>query len=232
MDAHGDVPGAAVDDELHVDTRRVDLGGAERGRVEQLSGVVQAVDERDGVRVPHVDVAGGPGALADRHGDLLLGEDGAAHGDRHVAALVEVHPLDAAAGGDGEVAGLDVAGVLEVAGEDADAVAAHLGDGAVAVAVVHEPLGLVGQVRRLGVRGGPDDVQHPVRADAGAPVAELRDGGRGQLDGVVRVRDDHEVVLGAVALEEGEARLRHPPMVPSGAFGQVGGVRAGLSDRR
>ena len=120
--------------------------------------------------------------------------------------LVDVHALHAAAGGDGEVALADVAGALEVAGEDAHAVAAHLGDGAVAVAVVHEPLGLGGQVPRLGVGGGAHDVQQAVAADAGPPVAQRRDGGRGQLEGVLRVGDDHEVVLGAVPLEEGDPR--------------------------
>ena len=38
------------------------------------------------------------------------------------------------------------------------------------------------------------------------------DGGRGQVDGVVRVGDDHEVVLGAVPLEEGDRRARAPVM--------------------
>ena len=59
---------------------------------------------------------------------------------------------------------------------------------------------------RLGVRGGPHDVQQTVAADAGPAVAQRGHGGGGQLDGVVRVGDDHEVVLGAVALEEGDPR--------------------------
>lgn len=110
--------------------------------------------------------------------------------------------LHAATGGDGEVARVHETGAPQIPRKDPDPVAAHLGDRTVGVAVVHEPLGPVGHGPRLGVRGGPYDVQQPVATDTGAAVAELRDGGGGQGDRVVRVRNDHEVVLGPVALEE------------------------------
>ena len=72
--------------------------------------------------------------------------------------------------------------VEQVPGEHPDPVAAHLGDAAVGVAVVHEPLGAppvgqAGPVPGLGPgRRRPDHPQHPVAADPGPPVADPRDG--------------------------------------------------------
>jgi len=65
------------------------------------------------------------------------------------------------------------------------------------------------------VLGGPDDVQQPVTADAGAAVAQGGHGGGREVQGVLRVRDDHEVVLGPVPLEEGDPRA-HSPIVRRG----------------
>ncbi|RPK82350.1 hypothetical protein EES45_09210 [Streptomyces sp. ADI97-07] len=213
MDAHGHVARSAVHDELDVDAVRVDGRRAERRYGAQVPGVGQVLDERDGVRIAHAHVAGVPAAAVHRDGDSAAGEHGPPHGDRDVAVLGEVHPLDPAPGGDGQIAVIDETGALQVAGEDAHPVAAHLGDRTVGVAVVHEPLGLLGHVRRLGVRGGPDDVQQTVAADARPSVAQPCDDGGRQVEGVVRVGNDHEVVLGAVALEEGDLRSAHGPTV-------------------
>src|SRR4051812_48486955 len=76
--------------------------------------------------------SGGAGAL----------EDGRAHVYRHVTRFAQLDALEAGAGEDLELAGGSETVVDQVAGEDPDAVAAHLGDRAVGVAVVHEPLGL------------------------------------------------------------------------------------------
>ena len=91
---------------------------------------------------------------------------------------------------------VDEAVVDEVASEEPDAVAAHLRERAVGVAVVHEPGGL-GRAR-------PQHPQHAVTADAGAAVAQRPDAILGQLavDRAVRVGQQDEVVLGAVTLEE------------------------------
>ena len=57
---HRDVALALADHELDVDALRVQRLVVGR-RVEQVPGVGEVVDERDGVRVAHVDVAGRPG---------------------------------------------------------------------------------------------------------------------------------------------------------------------------
>src|SRR5690606_34944300 len=206
VDPQRHVTGAAVDHELDVHAVRVGGGGADGGRGQQVAGVGQVVHEGHRVRVAHVHVPRGPAAGADAHGDLAVGEQGAAHADGDVAVLGEVHALHSAAGGDREVPLGHIPGALEVAREDPHAVAAHLGDRAVTVAVVHEPFGVGRHGARLGVRRGPHDVQQPVAAEARAAVAQGGYGGRGQIDGVLGVRDDHEVVLGAVPLEEGGPR--------------------------
>ncbi|MDH6567327.1 hypothetical protein M2160_002348 [Streptomyces sp. SAI-117] len=145
--------------------------------------------------------------------------------DGDVTVLRDVHALHTPARGHREVALGDVPGALEIAGEDAYAVAAHLRDGAVAVAVVHEPLGLLGQVPGLGVLGGPYDVEQAVPTDAGPTVAQRGDGGGGQVEGVLGVRDDHEVVLGAVALEEGDPGA-HPSIVRERGLSAAGRWRS------
>ena len=81
---------------------------------------------------------------------------------------------------------------------------------AVAVAVVHEPLRAVGLARVEHRR--PDHPQHAVAADAGAAVAQGPHPGRVQVavHGAVVVGQQHEVVLGPVALEERVAvRVSH-----------------------
>ncbi len=124
----------------------------------------------------------------------------------------------------------------QVPGEHPDPVAAHLGDAAVGVAVVHEPLrpgraargpgrsiaapvradcpgcaaDCAGRARRP-VSGAPYRPQHPVRADArpAGRTAGPRDAAVSPA-GAVRVEQDHEVVLGAVPLRE-----PHEPIVAS-----------------
>ena len=83
--------------------------------------------------------------------------------------------LDAAAGREAQVAGLDEPLADEEAGVDAHAVAAHLGDRAVGVAVVHEPLRLVGPAAAVGLERRRDDAQHAVAAEPGPAVAEPAD---------------------------------------------------------
>ena len=97
----------------------------------------------------------------------------------------------------------------QVPGEDPDAVAAHLRDRAVGVAVVHEP-----------PVAGADDAQHAVAADAGPPVAERAHPvrhllvGQVAVDRAVVVGQQHEVVLRAVALEERVAQALPAPYRP------------------
>ena len=86
----------------------------------------------------------------------------------------------------------------------------HISDTrSVAVAVVHEPLG-VGVPASGPSAADADHPDHAVAADAGPSVAERDDplGGQLAVDGAVVVGQQHEVVLGAVALEEG-VRLSH-----------------------
>src|SRR4029079_1531133 len=94
------------------------------------------------------------------------------------------------------------AAVGEVGGVDPHAVAAHLGDAAVGVAVVHEPLDVVGGHRALGERGPPHHPQHPVCADAAFGVAQRGDASGGEVEGTVGVGENDEAVLRAVPLAE------------------------------
>ncbi len=211
MHPHRHVPRAAVHHELHVHAVGVDAVRAGQRCGEQVAGLAEVLDEGDRVRVAHVHVAGRPGPRAHRDLDRVgPGQQGRAHLHGDVAGgavggvLRDPGPPHARPGGDGERSGLREAGVHQVAGEDADAVAAHLGDAAVGVAVVHEPLGLVGQVHGGRIGGGAHHPQHPVAADARPPVAERGDGLRADGQQPVVVGEDDEVVLGAVPLEEGE----------------------------
>ena len=133
-----------------------------------------------------------------------------AHVDR-VDGAVERNRLDAAAGCDVHgPACLEVDHALDpqVVHEHSQAVAAHLRDGAVGVAVVHEPFrfGKVpGDVGRLGNRGGAHNAYEPVRADAEMAVAYRSDGLGRQIERACEVRHKNEVVAGAVCLREGPA---------------------------
>ena len=119
---------------------------------------------------------------------------------------VEGERLDARAGRDRQrVAGVDVGVRDEEVPEHADAVAAHLAQRAVGVAVVHEPGRLAACRHRGRVVGrvGAHDPDDAVATDPGAAVAEAGHLLGGQLVLAVGVGHQHEVVLGAVALDEG-----------------------------
>ena len=105
---------------------------------------------------------------------------------------------------DVEPAGLLQPLVYQVAGEHPDAVAAHLGQRPVRIAVVHEPVGQVGagQAARLGVSSGAHYPQHAVAADARAPIAQAADPVAVQDELAVGVGQQYEVVLGAMPLDE------------------------------
>ena len=99
--------------------------------------------------------------------------------------------------------------ILEVAREDASAVAAHLGLRPVGVAVVHEPFGPgCGRLTALGERTRSHDSEHPVAADSEAPVAECGDLVVGEIERPIGVGHDHEVVARAVPFRERDG-LRH-----------------------
>ena len=87
-------------------------------------------------------------------------------------------------------------------------IAAHLGDGPVGVAIVHEPVvgtdagrEVVEHSCRL-QRAGAGDPQDPVRADATAPVTQGGDRCGAQVVVDVQVGQHDEVVLRAVSLGE------------------------------
>ena len=178
-------------------------------RFEQRSCLGQVVDEDHRVRVAHVDVPGRPAPVADPdHGlseHLRVAEVG---GD---AVALDGEQLDAVARRDRDgSARVGQPLVDEVPGEEPDAVAAHLAEGPVGVAVVHVPLRVRG-LARVHHRGA-DHPQHPVATDSGTPVTEGGHARRGQVavHRPVVVGQQHEVVLGAVALEEGVAGGHHP----------------------
>jgi hypothetical protein len=100
--------------------------------------------------------------------------------------------------------------VVEYMAEDPHPVAAHLGQGTVGVAVVHEPV-IVGDTLRNSVDDagchectGGGDPDHTVAADSPVAVRQTTDQLRGEVHIHTRVREDDEVVAGAVSLEEVE----------------------------
>src|SRR6266498_1624847 len=174
-------------------------GGHRRG--------IDIIDEHDRVRVAHRK-AGGLEDLAARlqrllerlavagHGQVGAIEAGPAHIDRHLA--------DLAIAVDGQLEVLDPGARLEVEGaphvitvgevlaDHADTVSTHLGDRSVGIAVVHEERG----------RRAWGDADHPVRADAEMPVADLAHELGTDLVTVLETLDDHEVVAGPMCLDE------------------------------
>ena len=191
----------------HLDVHAVrEERGVEPRRAGQVEGI--EVGGRDAGQVRVADVDRDAGELDPVDDRRRAGPDqGGSHVDGDGAGVVDGHPAGAGAGRDGVGAGGDEARVDEVAGEHPHPVAAHLGERAVGVAVVHEPR------RRAGVdpghgRGGrvrARDAQDPVGADAPPPVAQgahQRTAARVQVDRAVGVGEHDEVVLGAVPFDE------------------------------
>ncbi|OEI67234.1 hypothetical protein Cus16_3135 [Curtobacterium sp. ER1/6] len=218
--AHGDLADPVLDERVagqhELDVRAGGRSRVEHGHVGQvdLGELVLGRDGDDHVRVADVDAD--PGA---RTVELLRPD----HDVVRAAALdPEVPPAEvgreavrralhvdeplAAADREGlPRCEVDEPGLGEVPGEDADAVAAHLGDRAVGVVVVHEPGrgGLDGDERApLRDRVGAHRADDPVGADAEAPVGDGADALRGQVDRGVGVGEQDEVVARPLALRE------------------------------
>ena len=157
-------------------------------------------------------------ALPHPHGGL--GEHlGRAHVDGDLVC-VEGEGLDPVTGRDRQrVARVDVGvGDQEVA-EHADAVAAHLAQRAVGVAVVHEPGRRPARLHRGRVLGRVDahHADDAVAADAGTAVAQPGHLLGAQLVPAVGVGDQHEVVLRAVTLDEAVLTHARDPATLGGA---------------
>src|SRR4029453_6043531 len=187
-------------------------GGAEGGHRR----LVDVVHEHHRVRVAHGQAGGGGTPAVPLPGALIV-PGGRAHVDGDLVDVavvvgVQLQVLDPGAGLQVE-GGADVAAVAQVLADDPDPVAAHLGQRAVGVAVVHEERG--------GGAGG--DADQAVRPDAEVAVAHRPDQLGGDPVAVGQVLDDHEVVAGAVPLDELHAstlpvRLQGPgdPLRPGG----------------
>ena len=161
--------------------------------------------------LPRSTWTAGPGAVSDADLGLLQHLRGA-HVDADPLGA-EGQRLDPVTGRDRQrVARVDVGVGGEVEPQHPDAVAAHLAQRPVGVAVVHEPdrVAAGGHRRRVVRRVGAHHPDHAVAADPGAPVAQRRHLLGGQLEPAVGVGHQHEVVLGAVTLDEGDL---HGPIV-------------------
>ena len=122
----------------------------------------------------------------------------------------------------------------EVPGEDPDAVAAHLGDAAVGVVVVHEPLG----ARVFGESGGTlgdgsataHRADHPVGADTEMPIGQIAATARASRSILaVGVGEQHEVVARALALGEVEVVVITRASLSAAADDGLPGRRASTS---
>ncbi|SHV55679.1 Uncharacterised protein [Mycobacteroides abscessus subsp. abscessus] len=96
----------------------------------------------------------------------------------------------------------------QIVREHSHAVAAHLGDRTVGIAVVHEPVFAAHPGRFLGqdpaLQGSAyrGHAQHAIGAETALPVAQRLDGCHRQVAFDVDIRQHHEIVLGAVPLGE------------------------------
>jgi hypothetical protein len=89
--------------------------------------------------------------------------------------------------------------------QDPDAVAAHLRDGAVPVAVVHEPFGgrvLLQELDAFSQEPGRHCPDQAVGPDPKMPIAKPGDGFWAQVVAVFRIGKQDEVVACSVALAE------------------------------
>ena len=93
-------------------------------------------------------------------------------------------------------------GGLEIADEYPGAVAAHLGEAAIGIAVVHEELGRLDAGHGLVEMLGADDSKHSVGADPGMTIAQEAHLLGCDAAGTVEIGEHHEVVAGAMALDE------------------------------
>ena len=203
--AHRDVVRAAVDDELDVHAVGEHVGRGHVGGVGQVAGVVELVDEHDRVRVRDEDAGGRPRCVrrpTRAEAPWHAASSPVPMSIVMVRSRVDGHAAQSAAGGDDDVVVGHQAGRVEVAHEHAGAVAAHLGERAVGVAVVHEELGDGGELLEPGHVLGAHDAQDAVAADAHVPVAEPAHLLGREVEVAVDVGDDDEVVAGAVALDE------------------------------
>ena len=191
----GAVPGSGIEHRLIREIETVEFGVGRQGD--------------DHVRVAHVD------ADARARHRQTLGADEGLIGLYREGPEVDLETtvaarerLDPGAGADAQpLVDRRETGVGEISREDAGAVAAHLGDRPVGVAVVHEPLGAGCRgIRALDDRRRADDPQQSVGADAEVTVAQHRDLRVGQVEFAVGIGHHHEVVAGAVALGERESR--------------------------
>ena len=157
--------------------------------------------------------------------DREAGEPASAHGRRAPAELVGLAHLDRDVSGgvvkvveyhrprpgrrpdDELVPGLQSARP-QVVGEHSDAVAAHLRDRAVGIAIVHVPVVRTDAFRQpvedpgVGGRTGCGHPQHAVGPDPPATVAQRGHRGGVQRQPALEVGQQHEIVLRAVALGE------------------------------
>ena len=158
------------------------------------------------------------------------------------SGVLEPDGLGAGPGRDGELVGGLEALASQVGREDPGAVAAHLGDAAVGVAVVHEPprpACACASTPRLGGQCRRDDPDDAVAADAGPAVGEPGGLLGGQLADALEVGHEDEVVLGPVPLGEGGLVSHGAPLSLIAArttrhrlLGQVGGQRVEPGDPR
>ena len=163
MHAHRDVPLAAAYDELDVDAVGVDRRVVARRR--RAAARRRRASRRTRPRAGCPCRRGGPARCGRRPTTLVSPSTFGVPMSTVIRSPSTVSVLTPSRVSTADRRGaVGEALVDQVAGEEPDAVAAHLRERAVGVAVVHEPLG----VRR----GRADHPQHAVAADAGAAVAE------------------------------------------------------------
>ena len=219
MHPHGHVLRPPGDDELDVDAVGEHVGRADVRSRGQVAGLRKVIKEDDGVRIGHQDTGGRPVAVADR--DLWERprprRGRVAHVDGDGAVVIDARTAQPAPGGDDDVVVGDQAGRVEIPDEHASPVAAHLGQGAVGVAVVHEELGHIRELGELGDVLRAHHPQHSVAAHAHMAVAQPPHLVGAQVESTVDIGNDDEIVPRAVPLHEGH-------FIESGHVSRVAGA--------
>ena len=155
------------------------------------------------MRIAHVDMTGTPLPIPDPNPSVTV-HLGQAHLDGDVV-IGEEHRLDACPRRDLQrLTRVHICMVAEIASQGPDAIAAHLAERAIAIAIVHKPNGLTSGRDSIGVvcRIGAYDADHPVRAYPGPPVADAAYVVGRKLKLASCVGQEHEIVLGAMAFDE------------------------------
>jgi hypothetical protein len=200
IDAHGDVVRPKLADELQVYAVRKLLGWSPAGSRMQLQRA-KVVNKAHRMRIANIGRKRFElGAVSRGDSHRSTPDHSPSHGYPDLPIRQSARHLEAVSRGDFDDWPADQVLIEQVADEDSDSVAAHLRDRSISVSIVHEPQGTI--AIPASDMFGEYRPKQPIRANAGAPVADEADLSRSDLEHGLPIEDEDKVVLGAVSLRE------------------------------